>query len=527
MTHLSRELSGLLDPGAYPHAVGDIDVVETHISWVFLTGTFAYKVKRPVRHAFIDLRAPETRLFFCREEVRLNRRFAPDLYEDVCNVTASGRGEVRIDGAGPVIEHAVRMRQFRRDDELDRLLAAGAVEPEALRSFGRDLADIHARLPVAAPEETWGHPSTVRRVVVDNVSECARAVAAFGLPGEVASLRAAIETRLDAGKVVMTARIEAGRVRECHGDLHAGNVVRIGSRLVAFDCMEFEPGFRWIDVAEEIAFLAADLDARGFPSHGHAFLSGYLEQSGDFAACRLLRLYRAHRALVRAKIAALRGTDMEDGPGRDSLRAHCADCIRVAGEALAPARPALVLVSGLSGVGKTRLSEQVAPRLGAVHLRSDVERKRLAGLAGDERVTSEPGEGLYSREMSDHVYERLARCAADVVAGGYTAVVDASFIRRVDRERFSRVAGDAGVEACLVQCHAPRAVVERRIEARRASGNDASDATVSILRWQERHAEPVANDEKFRTLDADTTDPGVVDAIVQAIAGSTGDQAPV
>ncbi|HEY6921835.1 MAG TPA: hypothetical protein VI653_00080, partial [Steroidobacteraceae bacterium] len=331
---LPESLAALLQPGAYPHPVGEVMLVETHISWILLTGTVAYKIKRPVCFPFLDLRSLERRAFFCHEELRLNRRFAPQLYMDVCPiVSVGGSARVAEAGEGTPIEYAVKMSQFSRDEELDNLLTEARIAPVELAAFGRELAAIHGDLPVAAPPQPWGDPQAVHDIIVKNLDECVQASTAFDGASAVRSLRPQLEQCLQALSPWMFDRREDGRVRECHGDLHAANIVRLESKLVAFDCLEFEPSFRWLDVADEVAFLLADLDARGYPLHEQAFLDGYLAHSGDYQACRLLALYKAHHALVRAKVGALQrresGADSatEDSGGR-AFRSYldCAAC---------------------------------------------------------------------------------------------------------------------------------------------------------------------------------------------------------
>jgi len=502
---LPEPLAGLLQPQAYPHPVEAITLVETHISWVLLTGQFAYKIKRPVRFPFVDLSSLERRAFFCAEEVRLNRRFAADLYLEVCPITATD-GTVHMGGTGQPIEYAVKMLQFRREEELDTLLAQESIVPAELAAFGQDLAAIHARLPVAEPPSPWGDPQAIRTMIAKNLEECAQASVVFDDASDVRSLRWELERHLEAAAPWMAERREDGRIRECHGDLHAANIVRREARLIAFDCIEFEPAFRWIDVAEEIAFLLADLDARGYPQHEQAFLGGYLTRSGDFQACRLLSLYKAHRALVRAKVTALSRASAspaaaadQSGPALHRAYVNCAK------RALEQRYPTLILMSGLSGSGKTWLAERLAPLLGAVHLRSDVERKRLAGLGELERSNSALAQGMYSRSSTSRVYEYLASAAGEVLFGGYPAIVDATFARREDRRVFRQLARRLGVAACLIECRAPHNILVRRIAERDSQGHDASEADVSVLNWQEEHWEPVAADELWATIDADTT----------------------
>jgi uncharacterized protein len=329
-----------------------------------------------------------------------------------------------------------------------------------------------------------------------------------------------IEERLDRLGATIEARHAAGRVRECHGDLHCRNLVRHNGHIVAFDCLEFEPAFRWIDVAEEIAFLFMDLCSRGGYAHARAFLNAWLASSGDYEAMRLIRLYGAHRALVRAKVAALEAADAKDADTRaqaGETHRRYIDCAR---SLLRLARPALVLVSGLSGSGKTWLSERLTFRGGAVHIRSDVERKRLSGRSERSSSGSGVGEGLYTPDMNSLTYSRLAECANHALAGGFTAVVDATFQRRADRAMFARLARDAQVPVVLVRCEAPAEVLRQRIVDRASTGKDASEANLQVLNSQQALFEPLSPEEDLRTIYADTTRATVVSDVQSELTAS-------
>jgi predicted kinase len=260
--------------------------------------------------------------------------------------------------------------------------------------------------------------------------------------------------------------------------------------------MEFEPAFRWIDVAEEVALLVADLRARGHARHAYAFLSGYLAQSGDFGLCRVLDLYKGHRALTRAKVAALEGA-------RSDHDAQLGEACR----SLTPKSPLLVLVTGLSGSGKTWLARRLAPDLGAIHLRSDVERKRLAGLAEHADSRSATGAGLYSAENSERIYAHLAQCAEGVLAGGYPAIVDATFLRRSQRALFVALARRMSVRLQVVHCDAPASLLRNRIEERYAAGGDASEADLAVLDWQLQQCEPIDSAEALDVVKVSASAP--------------------
>jgi len=407
---------------------------------------------------------------------------------------------VHIDGSGETIEHAVRMRQFQRSEELDELLARGAVEPGELAAFGRALAAIHADVPAAEPSASWGDQQATQDSILQNLDECAQAAAVFGRAcDEVHALRSDLGSRLETAARFMVERRARGRVRECHGDLHCANIVRDQGDLIAFDSMEFQPAFRWIDVAEDIAFLWADLLSRDRPQHAQAFLAGYLAVTADYQACRMLPVYGVHRALVRAKVAAL-----------SAQQARFQSYLECARRLLRGSRPALILMSGLSGSGKTWLAEKLAPGLGAIHLRTDVERKRLAGLEELSDSGSAVGEGIYSRNLTTRVYERLREAAEDVLSGGLTVIVDGTFAHRVDRATFRALARRAAVHACLIHCRAPHEVLLDRVVRRQLEGCDASEADIAVLDWQKEHWEPIGSEERWSVLGVDTrqVDPG-------------------
>lgn len=513
---LPAPLDGLLQPSAYPHPVRAVQLIETHISWVFLTGELAYKLKRPVCFPFVDLRSTERREFFCNEELRLNRRFAAELYVRVCPVTLEG-DRAGIDGRGAVIDHAVCMRQFAAADELGALLASGRLAPAALAAFGRELARLHAALPRTDTRDPWGQPAGVRGLLLRNLAECEQEAGKLGTTEAVRSLSRPYAARIEAAEPWFLRRRADGRVRECHGDLHAGNIARYGGRLLAFDCMEFEPAFRWIDVAEEIACLYMDLRARGCDAHAQAFVGGYLRESGDYPGCRLLRLYGAHRALVRAKVAALRAADAADPRLREASRKEHRRHLDGARELLAVHPPRLVLMCGLSGSGKSWLAERLAVSLQAIHLRSDIERKRLGGLAAERHSGARVGEGLYSARMGVATYERLRECAASVLGGGLSVIVDATCQLREQRERLSSLGPACGAEVCMISCHAPPEVLAARIAARQREAADPSEADRGVLALQRARFEPIDATEGLTVIDADTTRTDVVSRVLQQL----------
>ncbi|HTX06762.1 MAG TPA: AAA family ATPase [Steroidobacteraceae bacterium] len=529
---LPNTLAALLEPSAYPHPVAGVELVTTHISWVLLAGEYAYKIKRPVRYPFIDLTSLERRRFLCQEEVRLNRRFAPELYLGVCRVVrteGAARMEAPDSASAPasgfneaILDHAVGMRRFSRAEELDRLLDDHRIAPHELETFGHELARIHASFPAASVCSSWGRPEDIEAQLLRNLLECADAAAVFDSSEQILALRDRMQTKLAASTAWMAARRSSGRIRECHGDLHSRNIVRVRGRLLAFDCLEYEPAWRWIDTADEMAFLTSDLQARGRPLHAHAFRGGYLAESGDYHGCRLLGLYEAHRALVRAKVAALAAqAGQPDAAG--ALRGEHLRLVTFAAGALEPKMPRLLLMSGLSGSGKTWLARQLAERLSAVHVRSDVERKRHAGLRELAVSHSRPGEDLYSEEVTATVYADLAQAAENVLGGGIATIVDATFLKRAWRARFAELAARCGAALHLIVCEASEPVLRARIEARGRAGRDASEADLGVLTWQLAHAEAPTADEGIDAIRVNTARADALDLTMRSIGAVPAD----
>lgn len=507
-------LHGLLRPQAYPHPVGDLRVLETHMSWVLLTGEYAYKIKRPVRFPFADFRDPAHRAHLCAEEIRLNRRFAPAIYLGVATVRAPG-GIATFSGDGPIVETAVQMRQFDRGEELDVLVATGRIDAAELARFGEALAGIHETLPTPPADAGYGTPRSVARLLHRNFAEW-RTMATHGpdsMQDTPALLCRQLAQCVRRSRAALAARARSGHVRECHGDLHLANLVRLDGRITPFDALEFEPAFRYIDTADEVAFVCADLEGHGRPDLAQTFLDAYLDRSGDYALLRVLDLYLAHRALIRAKIMAIRAAgaaaDADSTTAALPWRRREVEYLTVASRTLSRPRPRLLLLYGLSGSGKSWLARRLAPRLGAIHLRSDRERKRLAGLAPLATSGSAPGAGLYTGQISELTYAQLAAHSRDALTGGRSVLCDATFLDRRHRLAFRDLAASCGATALLLHCTAPDAVLRERIRARRNAGTDVSEADETVLAWQYEHAEVPTEDEglTIHLIDTSSADP--------------------
>lgn len=477
---LVESLRALLDSRAYPHPCEAIELVETHISWVLLTGNFAYKLKKPVKFSFLDFSTLELREHFCREELRCNSAFAPQLYLGVLPVTREPDGTLSLGGDdGEIVEWAVQMRQFDTRMQMDHLLERGDITLDMLRSFGRTLAARHAVLP-----QHKGRASEVDQRTIgpaeDNFSE----IAATGLQapnaGMLVAASASARKVAQALRSLMEERMMGGLVRECHGDLHLSNLVLIEDQVTAFDCLEFNPNLRWIDPVSDVAFLFMDCYVRGRSDLAYAFVDAYLDASGDYQGARLLAYFAAYRSIVRAKVAALRWQQQAD----DECAARFLTHLRWAHDWLLRPPGALILMCGVSGSGKSYLARRLLTQLPALRLRSDVARKALAGLAPDADSESPVDGGLYEPAQLDRVYVYLADLAITLLKAGENVIVDATFITRARRQQFLELARQMEVKALILYRDSPVEVLRQRVLKRKAAGKDASEATLAVLRQQ-------------------------------------------
>ena len=503
---LQRELvQGLLNPACYPHAAGRIAVIETHISFVVLTGEFAYKIKKSVDLGFLDFSTREKRRFFCDEELRLNRRLAPDLYLEVVAIRGTP-AQPRIGGAGDAIEYAVKMRRFPQTALLDAVVRRRELSPAQIDALADTIAAFHARVGRAGPLAGCGSPAAIRAPMAQNFSQLRPLLGAAGDRATLDGIEAWSERECERLSECFSARLEAGFVRECHGDLHLGNIALVDDEPRVFDCIEFNPNFRWIDVISEVAFLVMDLAEHGRVDYARRFLDRYLESSGDYGGLQVLDFYLVYRAMVRAKIARMRA--MQQALSRQEHEAALAACdayLAFAQRAMAPRLRMLAITHGVSGSGKTFVSQAVLEALGAVRVRSDVERKRLHDLAPQAQSGSGLRAGLYGEEATLATYGELLREARLIATRGFPVIVDATFLRRSQRETFRALAGDLGVPFVILDCTAPENVLRERVALRAADGGDASEATLAVLDLQRRSRDGLSNDEEAAAIRIDTS----------------------
>jgi aminoglycoside phosphotransferase family enzyme/predicted kinase len=501
-------VAALLAPDCYDHAVERVRLAETHISWVFLTGDYAYKVKKPITLPFLDFGTLAKRRHFCDEELRLNQRLAPELYLAVVPIGGTpARPRV---GRRPAFEYAVKMRQFPDAARLDRRLAAGEVSADAVRAFAAKLAAFYAARP---PLFVIDGGAAAVDAALANFADLEPLVASAERK-RLAGLRKWTAKQAESLAPLFARRAQSGAYRECHGDLHLENLLEIDGRIVAFDALEFDARLREIDVMSEAAFVAMDFHANGRPDLGCAFLNSYLEASGDYDGLALLRFYLVYRALVRAKVRAIKASQNAAESGRAALAPYLDTAMALGAER----QPLLLITHGLSGSGKTHVTNELVTRLPALRVRSDLERKRLHGLGAAARTGSAVGQGLYGSAATARTYERLAQVADTALRAGFDCIVDGTFLRRAERAAFRQVAAANGARFAILDCRAPTAELRRRITQREAAGRDASEATLAVLEWQIASDDPFDASERNEAVRIDTARPIDYGALAAKIA---------
>ncbi len=472
---------------AYDHPVEDIRVLETHISWVLLTGAFAYKIKKPVSLGFADFSTLELRRAACNEELRLNKRLASRMYLGVVSICGSVE-DPKFYAEGEVIEYAVKMRQFPDDCRLDRFTDQGRLKADMVRALAAEVAQFHSRIPVAEPGQQAQESERRFSDIADNF-ETVRALYHNNARGELLEeLRQWSLDCLVANGDQFRKRKRDGFVRECHGDMHLANMAYMDDKVTIFDALEFNPDLRWIDVMSEVAFVVMDLIHHQRPDLASVFLSSYLEGSADHEGLNLLRHFLVYRAMVRAKVSAIRASqeNLKTGAREQALR-DTDDFVELARRCMNYGDEPFVLIThGVSGSGKSLLSGRLVGQLGAIQIRSDVERRRRAAL----------GEDRYSGPARHRIYGRLESCADKILRAGFPVIVDATFLTPQYRTRFWHLANEHGVPFGILSLHAPREVLVRRIAARQAEGIDPSEATLPVLEHQLEEMQPLTDSER-------------------------------
>ncbi len=485
MTH-PRLVECMLCPDFYSQRPETVELVQTHISYVFIAGDEVYKVKKPVNFGFLDFTTPEKRKFYCGEEVRLNRRLAGDTYLGVAEIREEKAGGLSLSGDGPVVEYAVRMRRLPQERMLKGLLREGAVDISVMDDVARTIAAFHAAAETGGRIDEVGGIDTIRHNHDENFDQTAKYRGVTVPAHQWTFIRDYVAFFMDRNRDLLLRRVAEHRIRDCHGDLHLEHICLAGE-IVIFDCIEFNERFRFEDTAAEAAFLAMDLDYNGYPEWAEAFVKAYIRHSGDDDVQRLLNFYRCYYAFVRGKVVSFRLDDPAiDEEGRRDAREMAEKYFDWAYTyAARPERPALILTTGLMGTGKSVVARQVAPRLDAVVIQMDALRKELAGLDPGEKRPEAFGSGLYSEDVSRKTYAAALDRASEAIKAGRSAIIDGSYKRREERLRALETARSLGADFIVLECRCDEEKVRQRLESRQSETGEPSDGRWEIFRQQQ------------------------------------------
>jgi len=500
----------LLRPEAYDHPADDIELVETHISWVILAGDFAYKIKKPLLLDFLDFSDLDKRRACCEEEIRLNKPWAPDIYIDVVAITQHD-GRPHFGGDGEVLEYAVQMHRFDQALRLDEQLAAGLLSVADMKELGRNIAERHAAADLPDISERERLVEQAKRFVRENFDHLEGAIA----EEDLTFLRQWTEQELEKLGSVLWRRFDDGFVRDCHGDLHLANLVRLPDGITTFDCIEFNRDLRYTDVFADVGFLTMDLIEKGRYDLSAHFLNRYLECSGDYGGVVLLDFYFVYRCLVRAKVAAIRSREREAESERDADIEEVRQYVNIARRQATKGPRALVIMCGLSGSGKSWVSERLMAELPAIRLRSDTERKRMFGFAETEKSGSGVAAGIYSADANTATYERLFELAGELLSAEHHVILDAAFLKTEEREAARHIATQVSCAPVVLNVNAPTDLLRERLRLRATARDEVSEANLDVLEFQLAAADAIAADEDVINVINDTT--VNIDAIAKMI----------
>ena len=508
-------IAALQNPALYPHPVDSFQVIETHISWVLLTGPFAYKIKKPVNFGFLDFSELSARSHFCSEELRLNQRLTKDLYLQVLPITGSPDAP-QFNGSGPVLEYALQMRQFPQSQLLDAVQARGELKAAHIDALARQIANFHQHTPRVAADHPLCNAAAIVAPMRQNFEQIRPMLEEKADLLQVDALEAWTESSYTRLLPLLEVRAAKGSIRECHGDIHLGNATLLDGEVVLFDCIEFNEPFRMIDIASDAAFLAMDLEDRGLKPLARRFINAWLEHSGDYPALDLLNFYKAYRALVRAKVSLFRLGQEQDPEQRQAILAQYRRYANLAESYSAIPSSFLAITHGVSAVGKSHVAMRLVEALGAIRLRSDVERKRLLGPQDASQPVQLHG-GIYSPQASASVYQHLHQLAHAALHAGFPVVIDATYLKLEQRTAAAQTAEACGAPFLILDCQAPDSVIAEWLTQRQAAGQDPSDATLAIIEAQHASREALSDEERQQSKRVDTHDASSLDSLIGRI----------
>ncbi|MEO1520800.1 MAG: AAA family ATPase [Cyanobacteria bacterium J06633_2] len=462
-------------PEFYPHPVETpIRLLQTHISYVLLTGEYAYKVKKPLNFGFLDYSTLDKRQHFCSEELRLNQRGAAALYLEVLPITHSG-ASFQLNGQGEAVEYTVKMRQFPQNTLLDYLFEQGKLSEPLLHELAIAVAGFHERSHTDDYIQTFGTVESIRAAFDENYEQTKHYIGGPQTQQQFDETRAYTDTFFAEQVELFQRRVRDGWVRECHGDLHLGNICYWDHTLHLFDCIEFNEEFRFVDVMFDIAYIIMDLEMKQRTDLSAAFLNTYVELTGDWEGLEVLPIYVNRQSYVRAKVISFMLDDPSvDEGAKEQASDRAAKYYTLAWNYAQPKQGRLILMAGLSGSGKSTTARHLAGILGAVQIRSDAVRKHLAGIPLNQRGD----DAMYTPDMTQKTYHHLAELGVRLANAGYSVILDAKYDRVQPRIEAIAQASAHNIPIHVIYCDAPMDVRLERVQQR---SGDIADATADLV----------------------------------------------
>lgn len=487
----------LQNPELYSHPIKYFKVIETHASWVILTGDYVYKIKKPVDFIFLDYSSLEKRRYFCNLELELNQILAPELYLEVLPITGS---EIKpeLNGNSEIIEYVLKMREFPQKNLLNVVAAAGKMTLQHIYQLAKIIADFHAKIQQDVTSYI-GTPEQVHEPVIQNFDQIRPLLKNLNDLAVIDELQNWVQAFWQKWYAVFEQRKKTGFIRACHGDIHLGNITLIQEQPVIFDCVEFNEAIRWTDVMADIGFLLMDLQDQSQIEFSHCLLNRYLEITGDYQGLTVLPYYLSYRAMVRAKVNLFQVAHADAAKQQQFLVAY-QRFIRLAQCYAIKTKPILLLTHGRSGSGKSTIATKIVKKLGAIQIRSDVERKRMAGLELTASSQSRLYQDLYHPDVTEKVYARLAELAAMIINAGYSVVVDATFAKQAQRELFFNLAEKLKIPCAIVHCNTSEEQMQQSMEYRKQKKDEISEARSEVLAAQAGEWQALTVSEVAQTI---------------------------
>ncbi len=503
--HFPELIAALSNPAVYPVRPDSVQVLQTHISVVFIAGDLVYKIKKPLNFGFLDFTTREKRTYYCHREVALNSRFSNGIYLDVATIYRTDSG-IDLTGPGEEIESAVVMRRIPDEALLISMVDEDRVTPGLLDRISSCIAFFHAQAERGPQIDAFGSPLVIRNNVTENFVQTEAYISRTIDRSVYDETRALSLQFLAENESLFTKRVMEGFIRDCHGDLHLDHVIVL-DEIMLLDCIEFNDRFRYGDTASDLAFLLMDFEYRGYPAFADRVSKQYAAASGDEDALKLLGFYKSYRAFVRGKVI---GFTLDEPEVPESDKAAAAMKARLyfdlaLANLKAPPEPVLIVTCGLMGSGKSFIAEKLGKRLGITPIRSDVLRKRMYGLSHAEHQLDNYREGFYTSGATERTYQALLADAREALARGSSVILDASFSRYEDRVSAARLAIDTGARFRIVYCRAPDKTIHARLVDRSTKSNEPSDGRWEIFSQHKSDFENIREDEKKHCRTWDST----------------------